>query len=124
MLLRRKDLADDIRSDLTTIVESTERVRKIVKGLLDFSRQQTRLDREPTDVNKLVRSTIAIMENQALVKGVGLTFDPGENLPMVTLDRNQMQSVLLNMIFNALDATEPGDNYPRVTPAIRVWRLP
>ncbi len=109
MLLRRKDLADDIRSDLTTIVESTERVRKIVKGLLDFSRQ-TRLDREPTDVNKLVRSTIAIMENQALVKGVGLTFDPGENLPMVTLDRNQMQSVLLNMIFNALDATEPGDN--------------
>jgi len=109
MLLRRKDLADDIRSDLTTIVESTERVRKIVKGLLDFSRQ-TRLDREPTDVNKLVRSTIAIMENQALVKGVGLKFDPGENLPMVTLDRNQMQSVLLNMIFNALDATEPGDN--------------
>ena len=27
---------------------------------------------------------------------------------MVTLDRNQMQSVLLNMIINALDATEPG----------------
>jgi two-component system NtrC family sensor kinase len=109
MLLRRKDLADDIRSDLTTIAESTERVRKIVKGLLDFSRQ-TRLDPEPSDVNKLVRSTIAIMENQALVKGVGLRFDPGENLPMVTLDRNQMQSVLLNMIINALDASEPGDN--------------
>jgi len=108
MLLRRKDLADDIRSDLTTIVESTERVRKIVKGLLDFSRQ-TRLDREPSDVNTLVRSTVAIMENQALMKGVGLRFDPGENLPMVTLDRNQMQSVLLNMIINALDATEPGD---------------
>jgi two-component system NtrC family sensor kinase len=109
MLLRRKDLADDIRSDLTTIVESTERVRRIVKGLLDFSRQ-TKLDREPSDVNKLVRSTIAIMENQALVKGVGLRFDSGENLPMVTLDRNQMQSVLLNTIINALDATEPGDN--------------
>jgi len=109
MLLRRKDLADDIRSDLTTIVESTERVRRIVKGLLDFSRQ-TKLDREPSDVNTLVRSTIAIMENQALVKGVGLRFDPGENLPMATLDRNQIQSVLLNMIINALDATEPGDN--------------
>jgi two-component system NtrC family sensor kinase len=108
MLLRRKDLADDIRSDLTVIVESTERVRRIVKGLLDFSRQ-TKLDREPSDVNTLVRSTVAIMENQALVKGVGLRFDPGENLPMVTLDRNQMQSVLLNMIINALDATEPGD---------------
>jgi len=27
---------------------------------------------------------------------------------MVTLDRNQMQSVLLNIIINALDATDPG----------------
>jgi len=108
MLLRRKDIGDDIRSDLETIVASTERVRKIVKGLLDFSRQ-TKLDQEPTEVNKLIHSTISIMENQALVKGVSIKFNPGDNLPMVTLDRNQIQSVLLNMIINALDATEPGD---------------
>ena len=116
MLLRRKDLGDDIRSDLETIAESTERVRKIVKGLLDFSRQ-TKLDREPTEVNRLMRTTISLMENQALVKGVNLKFHPGENLPMVTLDRNQMQSVLLNMIINALDATEPGDTITIYTAA-------
>jgi len=109
MLLRRKDIGDDIRSDLQTIAESTERVRKIVKGLLDFSRQ-TKLDQEPTDVNMLIRSVISPMENQALVKGVSIKFDPGENLPTVTLDRNQFQSVLINLIINALDATEPGGN--------------
>jgi two-component system NtrC family sensor kinase len=107
MLLRRKDIEDDIRSDLETIAESTERVRKIVKGLLDFSRQ-IKLDKEPTEINRLVSSAISLMENQALVKGVSITFNPGENLPMLTLDRNQFQSVLLNMIINALDATEPG----------------
>jgi two-component system NtrC family sensor kinase len=109
MLLRRKDIGNDIRADLQTIAESTERVRKIVKGLLDFSRQ-TKLDQEPTDVNMLIRSVISPMENQALVKGVSITFDPGENLPTVTLDRNQFQSVLINLIINALDATEPGGN--------------
>jgi two-component system NtrC family sensor kinase len=107
MLLRRKDIGNDIRSDLQTIAESTERVRKIVKGLLDFSRQ-TKLEQEPTDVNMLIRSVISPMENQALVKGVSIKFDPGENLPTVTLDRNQFQSVLINLIINALDATEPG----------------
>ena len=106
MLPRRKDLADDIRSDLETIAQSTERVRKIVKGLLDFSRQ-TKLDREPTEVNRLVRSAISLMENQALVKGVDIKFNPAENLPMLTLDRDQLQSVLLNIIINALDATDP-----------------
>jgi two-component system NtrC family sensor kinase len=108
MLLRRKDLPDDIRADLEVIVDSTERVRSIVKGLLEFSRQ-TKLTPEPTQVNHLISSTISLVENQALVKGVSIKFDPGENLPMVVLDRGQFQSVLLNMIINALDATEPGD---------------
>jgi two-component system NtrC family sensor kinase len=107
MLLRRKDIPEDVRADLETIGQETERVRKIVKGLLDFSRQ-TELDREPTDVNRLVRFTLSLVENQALIKGVSLNFEPGEGLPMITLDRNQMQSVLLNIIINALDATDPG----------------
>ncbi len=109
MLLRRKDLSDDIRRDLQTIAEATERVRKIVKGLLDFSRQ-SKLDRELVDVNKLVSSTTAMMENQALVKGVKIAFNPAENLKTADMDRNQFQSVLLNIIINALDATKAGDS--------------
>jgi two-component system NtrC family sensor kinase len=107
MLLRRNDIPEEVRTDLETIAQETERVRKIVKGLLDFSRQ-TELDREPADVNRLVRQAMTLVENQALIKGVNLTFEPGDGLPMVTLDRNQIQSVLLNIIINALDATDPG----------------
>jgi two-component system NtrC family sensor kinase len=109
LLLRRKDIAEDVRADLRAIAESTERVRKIVKGLLDFSRQ-TELDPEPADLNRVVRSSISMMENQALVKGVNIKLNPAENLPLVTLDRTQIQSVLINMILNSLDATEPGGN--------------
>jgi two-component system NtrC family sensor kinase len=108
MLLRRKDINDDIRSDLQVIVESTERVRKIVKGLLDFSRQ-TKLDPELTEINRLMDATIKLVENQALLKGVSIHFEPGDNLPMIVLDRSQIQSVFLNMILNALDATMPSD---------------
>jgi two-component system NtrC family sensor kinase len=107
MLLRRKDITSDIRSDLQIIAEATERVRKIVKGLLDFSRQ-TKLDPEAADVNRLVGAAISLVENQALVKGVAINFHPGDNLPLVTLDRSQIQSVIINIIINALDATEPG----------------
>jgi len=107
MLLRRKDLPEEVRSDLETIAHETERVRKIVKGLLDFSRQ-TELDRELTDVNILCRSTVSLVENQALIKNVNLNLEQGHQLPLVTLDRNQMESVLLNLLINALDATSPG----------------
>jgi len=40
MLLKRKDIPEEVRQDLETIAQETERVRKIVKGLLDFSRRQ------------------------------------------------------------------------------------
>jgi two-component system NtrC family sensor kinase len=113
MLLRRKDINDDIRADLQVIVESTERVRKIVKGLLDFARQ-TKLEPEPTDINQLMEATIKLVENQALLKGVGIQFEKGDNLPMIVIDRSQIQSVFLNMILNALDATQSSDEI-RVT---------
>jgi two-component system NtrC family sensor kinase len=107
MLLRRKDIAQDIRSDLETIAQQTERVRKIVKNLLDFSRQ-TELNPEPTDINRLVRTAVLMMKNHALVKGVKLVFKPVDGIPPLTLDASQIQSVLLNLIINALDATKPG----------------
>jgi two-component system NtrC family sensor kinase len=107
MLLKRKDLDNEMRSDLQVIAKATERVRDIVKGLLDFSRQ-TVLDRELSDINKIVKSTVLLLENEALIKGVTFEYRPGNDHPCLTLDRNQIQSALLNIMINALDATEPG----------------
>jgi two-component system NtrC family sensor kinase len=59
-------------------------------------------------LNELINATIPLVANQALVKGVLFCFDAGPNIPLRTIDRNQFQSVLLNIILNALDATQAG----------------
>ncbi|PIE66644.1 MAG: two-component sensor histidine kinase [Deltaproteobacteria bacterium] len=107
LILRRKDLPETVRSDLETVAEQTERVRKIVKSLLDFSRQ-TDIAPKSISINDLIQDSIGLMNNQALIKDVMLSFEGGDNLPALTLDRNQFQSVLINMIINALDATPSG----------------
>jgi two-component system NtrC family sensor kinase len=107
MLLKRSDLPADIRADIQTIANATERVRKIVKGLLDFSRQ-TSINAEPVDLNKLIVQTISLLENQALIKGIALGFKPFDGIPVLTLDRSQIQGVIINIILNAIDATEAG----------------
>ncbi len=107
LLLKRKDLDEEMREDLTTIASSTERVREIVKGLLDFSRQ-TEMRPQLVDINELIKHTITLVGNQALVKGVVLCFHPQENLPKRTVDRNQMESVLINILINAIDSTPKG----------------
>lgn len=107
MLLKRKDIDEDMRSDLETIAQATERVREIVKGLLDFSRQ-TKIEPVSTDINEIIQSSITLVSNQAMVRGVILCFDPQENLPYRTLDSSQFQSVIINMLLNAIDACETG----------------
>jgi len=107
LVLRRTDLSKAVRQDLETIALQTERVRKIVKGLLDFSRQ-SRLDTETLDLDRLLKDCIHLMENQALIRGVTLHYRSGGDLPVLTVDRNQIQSVMVNIILNALDATAPG----------------
>ena len=107
LILRRKDLPDEVLKDLEVVKTQTERVRKIVKSLLDFSRQ-TVIKPEPTDINRLIEDSVGLMRNQALIKDVNLSFEGTNNLSKLTLDRNQFQSVLVNMIINALDATPSG----------------
>lgn len=107
LLLQRDDLDGEAREMLKVIVDATERVRRIVKSLLDFSRQ-TSLSMEPTDINRVVLDTLPLVENQAAIKGVALRFEPGESIPPVSMDVQQVKSVLLNLLINALDATEAG----------------
>ena len=107
LLLRRTDIDEQARADLRTIAQSTERVRTIVKGLLDFSRQ-TRMAAAPADINAVVRDALALAGNQALVKGIIFCFDPADDLPLRMMDKNQMQGVILNLLINAIDATAPG----------------
>ena len=105
LTLRRNDLPETVRADLENVSIQTERVRKIVKGLLDFARQ-TRPETETIHLNELVEDCVRLMENQALVRGVSLEFSGKADLPEVTVDRNQIQSVIINMMINALDATQ------------------
>ena len=64
--LMLEDLAPDHpwRDDLQTIVNETLRCRKIVKGLLDFSRQ-TKPHRTRLQVNELVEDVLALVRHQA-----------------------------------------------------------
>ncbi len=107
MLLRRDDLDEEMKSDLETIANATNRVKDIVKGLLNFSRQ-VKLNPEPSDINKIITETIELIENQALIKRIRINFDADINIPSKILDSSQFQSVVMNMIINAIDATDPG----------------
>jgi signal transduction histidine kinase len=97
----------DNRSDLELVLKEARRARDVVRRLLDFSRR-TESERTRVDLNELLDDVISLTGHLMHTSGVQLDVALGKNLPWVSVDRNQMKQVFLNLFHNALQAMPTG----------------
>jgi two-component system NtrC family sensor kinase len=81
------------------------RCTRIIRNLLDFSRQSTPSLRM-TDVNEIILQTLSMVEHQAQMVNVKIIKELGQNLPDIMADGEQLQQVFTNLILNGIQAME------------------
>lgn len=96
-----------LRPDLDLVLREAQRARSVVRRLLDFARQSESL-RVRADLNEIVEDVIALTKHLLHTSGVTIVSHLTTNLPWVSVDRNQMKQVLINLINNALYAMPQG----------------
>ncbi len=108
-MLVQEDLPknDPIYNELETIAKETLRCRKIVTSLLNFARQNKPVI-QPHKINEIVMDSIILTHKQAAFKDISIEHDLANNIPKVPIDKGQIEQVLINLVLNAIDATEPG----------------
>lgn len=111
-LLKRTKDNPELQENLEVIVRETIRSREIVKGLLDFSRQSAP-KKHNADINKILKSAIDVVASQLLLKRIELDAHFDASLPEATVDANQIQQVIINLLVNAADAI--GDTGGRIS---------
>jgi two-component system, NtrC family, sensor kinase len=80
-----------------------QRIDRIVRGLLDFSRpRDARV--LPLDVNNVIRETVELVKLQGQFSDIELRLLMADGLPLVDCDSYQLQQVLVNLFVNAADA--------------------
>ncbi len=108
---------NDPRRDEVMIIEGEAlRARKIVRNLLDFSRQRAPA-LETVPLNPLLSRAVSILRHQARVANVEVVEDYGVDLPTVEADADQLRQVFLNLVSNGLDAM-PGGGRLRITTGV------
>ena len=114
--LLKKRFESDISAseDLDVIIRETIRCRGIIRGLLDFARP-TPPSRKPTDLNEVVRHSVAVVINQLHMSHVNLALDLAEDVPAAYADANQIQQVMVNLLLNAADAIGPEGGEIRIS---------
>jgi len=80
-----------------------QRMDRIIKGLLDFSRpRDARL--EDVDVNSVVQDTLSILTPQKVLDGIEVKMELKDGLPPARANTSLLTQVVLNMILNSADA--------------------
>jgi two-component system, LuxR family, sensor kinase FixL len=102
--LREGGLApDDLQEAVAHIAAEGLRAGEIIRRMRDFVRQGD-AKREPADVNRIVREAAHLIEPDAArgVIPIRLVLDP--ELPLLEIDRIQVEQVILNLLRNGLEA--------------------
>ncbi|MFH1639432.1 MAG: ATP-binding protein [Chloroflexota bacterium] len=98
---------DTIRS----LEEESALLLRLVNDLQEISLAEAgelRLNRQTEDIIGIIKQTVAAKEPQATVKGVMVSTDVGDNLPLVNIDAQRISQVLRNLLENAIAYTGGG----------------
>ncbi len=104
-----KKVGKEIMNDLKVISEHAKRVSKIVGGLLAFSRQTSKDSKlEQINVNDILEKAVILFDRIALQKGVQIEKRFYNGLSPIMGDAQKLEQAMVNLIDNALDATDRG----------------
>lgn len=107
-LMNRKELDPQMHERLGLIDEQLLRIQRTLRELIEFSRpglqQVTRFD-----VHDVINNALNIAKYYKRKKGKSIKTKFADNLPQISAVRDQILQVFLNLILNALDATEEGE---------------
>lgn len=96
-----------IRKDLDLVLQEARRARSVVRRLLDFARQ-SETSRVKADISEIVDDVMMLTKHLMHASHVQPEIRLGRNLSWVSVDRNQIKQVVINLVNNALYAMPDG----------------
>lgn len=102
-ILQRKSPDEFFSEQLANIKENIDRISKIVRELVDFSRPPSH-EKTLIQITDIIRTAIGIVKYDKRVKKVDFDTDLDKEVPPVMIVPDQLLQVFVNILFNALDA--------------------
>ncbi len=101
------DMPEKVIKDLDAMMHHAMRVSKIAGNLLSFSRESSH-EFQSQNINKIIEKVLMFVEASVTAKGITIEKYLDNGLPFVSGSGGGLEQVFLNIIHNAMDATESG----------------
>jgi HD-like signal output (HDOD) protein/signal transduction histidine kinase len=110
-----KDSEFDAAS-FTVIHEELDRISKLLRGFVDFSFPRS-VPPEPTDLLKTLRDTLRFIQGGYAHKGITVEVEDDKTIPVLTLRRDSLKQIIVNVLKNAFEAVPQG-GWIRITTSL------
>lgn len=98
-------LPEDLSADLAALRSQADRIYRVVHSMLSLSRGAV-TTLKPIDVNCVIRSSLAVAGERLVSKRITFEHRLSDNLAPIMGDRVKLETVILNLINNAIDAVQ------------------
>jgi signal transduction histidine kinase len=105
------EVTETQRSYLRSMHSNALRLLKLINNLLDLAKiegKQLKIRRRPTQISRLIEDLVSGARPLAERKGVVLETRGVESLPIVNVDQDAIEKVIVNLVGNSLKFTERG----------------
>ena len=99
-LMLGEDVPPGVRRDLEQVRSDGERAANVVRHLLAFARRSA-LERAVADLNEIVRATVSLRAYELRGAGIIVQEQYASELPLIVVNREEIQQVVLNLLLNA-----------------------
>ncbi len=106
-LLNRRNIDDETRSKLLLVDDQLRRIQRTLRELVDFSRPVV-YEQSRCDIHSVLDAALNIAKYYKRKKGKQIVTAYAADVPFLMIVRDQLVQVFLNLILNAMDATEEG----------------
>ncbi len=99
------EVTEDQKHLLNEAFISSERMVRLIGDFLNVSRLQTgkfMIDKHPVDLAKLVQREVEGLTVNAAAKNLKFVYKAPKNIPLLNLDENKIQQVVMNFADNAI----------------------
>jgi two-component system NtrC family sensor kinase len=106
-LIQHPNDQETLMNSLKTIERETQRCRRVVQDLLNFSRVP-RSGKVLENIVQVLEGAMSLIEIQTRIQNVELVRNFSNDLPPIYLDRHRIQQMIINLCINSLDAMPKG----------------
>lgn len=108
LLFTEKDgMSQKVESELNKIIEQTDRLSRLTRGLLDYSRPSFGM-KQVVDVIHPLRKALDIVEYRARTQKVDMVEEGLSEPYRVRANSHELEQVFLNLLLNAMEMMEDG----------------